>query len=64
MRERILTVTCLPINVMTRINAFPSIHAHRSRLDLKAVKPIKPFAPTAQKLKEIVTQKVVARLYG
>jgi hypothetical protein len=38
------------------------VHGQRKRLHVKPVKPPKPFAPTIQKVKEIVPAKVIPKL--
>ena len=51
-----------PLKGMPRFNALPGTDAQRKRLHVKSVKPPKPFAPTIQKVKEIVPQKVIPKL--
>ena len=51
-----------PLKGMPRINAFPGTDGQRKRLHVKPVKPPKPFAPTVQKVKEIVPNKLIPKL--
>ena len=51
-----------PAKGLSRINPFPTSHAHRQRLHAKPVKPPKPFAPTVRRVAEIVPQKLIPKL--
>ena len=51
-----------PLKGMPRINTTPFTDAQRKRFQPKPVKKIKPFAPTIQKVKEIVPNKMIPKL--
>jgi len=51
-----------PLKAMPRINTTPFTDAQRKRFHPKPVKAIKPFAPTIQKVKEIVPNKMIPKL--
>ena len=48
--------------LMTRLNAFPGTDAQRKAMHVKPAKKPNPFAPTIQKVNEIVPNKFVAKL--
>ncbi|MBX9679114.1 MAG: hypothetical protein K2X38_10160 [Gemmataceae bacterium] len=60
--EGFLLPTRPPLKGMSKINAFPGTDAQRQRLHLKKIKPPKPFAPTVQKVREIVPSKLIPKL--
>jgi hypothetical protein len=60
--EGLLSPTRPPLKGMARINPFPTTDTHRKRLNPKPAKPPRPFAPTIRKVKEIVPQKLIAKL--
>lgn len=51
-----------PLKGMPRINTTPFTDAQRKRFQPKQPKKIKPFAPTVQKVKEIVPNKLIPKL--
>lgn len=51
-----------PLMGMPRINTTPFTDAQRKRFQPKPVKKFKPFAPTIQKVKEIVPNKMIPKL--
>lgn len=51
-----------PLRGMPKINTTPFTDAQRKRFQPKPVKTIKPFAPTIQKVKEIVPNKIIPKL--
>jgi hypothetical protein len=51
-----------PLKGMPKINTTPFTDAQRKRFQPKTVKKIKPFAPTIQKVKEIVPNKMIPKL--
>lgn len=51
-----------PLKGLPRINTTFGTDAQRKRFQPKPVKTIKPFAPTVQKVKEIVPNKMIPKL--
>ena len=51
-----------PAKGMSRINPFPTSHAHRRRWHAKPVKQPNPFAPTVRRVAEIVPQNLIPKL--
>ena len=51
-----------PLKGMPRLNFTPGTDGQRKRLHAKLVKPPKPFAPTVEKVKEIVPAKLIPKL--
>ena len=51
-----------PLKGLPRINTTFGTDAQRKRFQPKPVKTIKPFAPTIQKVKEIVPNKMIPKL--
>lgn len=60
--EGFLLPNRLPLKSLPRINTTPFTDAQRKRFQPKPVKKIKPFAPTVQKVKEIVPNKMIPKL--
>ena len=58
MKEGLLLPDRPPAKGLSRINPFPTTAAHRKRLHAK---PVKPFGPTVQRMKEIVLNKLIPR---
>lgn len=61
-REGLLMPDRAPLKGMIRLNATPFTNAQRKRLQTKKPKKPTPFAPTIQKVAEIVPNKFVAKL--
>jgi hypothetical protein len=51
-----------PLKRMAWIHTTPFADAQRKRLHPKKVKPPKPFAPTVQKVKEVVPNRFIRKL--
>jgi len=51
-----------PLKGLPRLNTTPFTDAQRKRFQPTKVKTIKPFAPTIQKVKEIVPNKMIPKL--
>lgn len=51
-----------PLKGKPRLNSTPGTDTQRKRLHPKPVKPPKPFAPTVQKVREIVPAKLIPKL--
>ena len=51
-----------PLKGMSKINTTLGTDAQRKQFHPKKVKPPKPFAPTVQKVKEIVPNKLIPKL--
>lgn len=49
-----------PLKGLPRLNTTPFTDAQRKRFQPKTVKTIRPFAPTIQKVKVIVPNKLIA----
>lgn len=62
--EGVLLPSRPPLKGLPRINTTPFTDAQRKRFQPKPVKKVKPFAPTVQRVKEIVPNKLIPKLAG
>ena len=53
-----------PLKGLPKINTTPFTDAQRKRFQPKPVNMVKPFAPTVQRVKEIVPNKLIPKLAG